>query len=206
MSKVALITGSSRGIGAATAIRLAKDGYDICVNYHSDEASANQVVEKIRELGRKAISVKADVSLEEDVAHLFETLDIEFGSLDSLVNNAGILMQQCKEAIKRMATKHGGQGGTIVNVSSAAARLGSGGEYVDYAASKGAIDSLTLGLATELAEEGIRVNGVRPGVIYTDIHSDGGEPNRVERIKKNIPLKAWRKCRGSGGSYCLVGF
>jgi len=214
MSKVALITGSSRGIGAATAIRLAKDGYDICVNFHTDEAAANHVVDEIGVLGRKAIAVQADVSIEEDVAHLFDIIDFEFGSLNTLINNAGILMQQCRvedldadrinkilttnvtsyficarEAIKRMSLKHGGQGGTIVNVSSAAARLGSGGEYVDYAASKGAVDSLTLGLATELAEEGIRVNGVRPGVIYTDIHTDGGEPNRVDRIKQNIPLK-----------------
>ncbi|GAA0396221.1 SDR family oxidoreductase [Cocleimonas flava] len=214
MNKVALITGSSRGIGAATAIRLAKDGYDICVNYHNDEASANLVVDEVRKHGRLAIAVKADVSIEADVAHLFDIIDLEFGTLHTLINNAGILMQQCRveeldadrinkilttnvtsyficsrEAIKRMSPKHGGQGGTIVNVSSAAARLGSGGEYVDYAASKGAIDSLTLGLATELAEENIRVNGVRPGVIYTDIHSDGGEPDRVDRIKKHIPLK-----------------
>ncbi len=214
MNKVALVTGSSRGIGAATAIRLAKEGYDVCVNYLVDEKSAKLVVDEVRKQGRMAIAVKADVSKEEDVAHLFDIIDLEFGSLNTLINNAGILMQQCRvedldadrinrilttnvtsyficarEAIKRLSSKHGGQGGTIVNVSSAAARLGSGGEYVDYAASKGAIDTLTLGLATELADEKIRVNGVRPGVIYTDIHSDGGEPNRVDRIKQNIPLK-----------------
>jgi len=214
MNKVALITGSSRGIGAATAIRLAADGYDICVNYVSNEEAANQVVTQIESQGARAIAVKADVSHEEDVKQLFTTIDAEFGALNALVNNAGILLKQCRvedmsaarinqllttnvtgyflcsrEAIKRMSTKQGGTGGTIVNVSSAAARIGAGGEYVDYAASKGAIDTLTLGLATEVADEGIRVNGVRPGFIYTDMHKDGGEPDRVDRIKGQLPLK-----------------
>jgi NAD(P)-dependent dehydrogenase (short-subunit alcohol dehydrogenase family) len=214
MNKLALITGSSRGIGAATAIRLASQGYDICVNYLINEAAAKAVVNKIESIGTKAVAVKADVSKEEDVKHLFEVIDSQFGALNTLVNNAGILLKQCRveditaarvnqlltsnvtayflcsrEAVKRMSTKHGGAGGTIVNVSSAAARIGSGGEYVDYAATKGAIDTLTLGLATEVAAEGIRVNGVRPGFIYTDMHRDGGEPGRVDRIKHQLPLQ-----------------
>jgi NAD(P)-dependent dehydrogenase (short-subunit alcohol dehydrogenase family) len=214
MNKAALITGSSRGIGAATGLRLALEGYDICINYVKNDGAAEEVVEKIRLQGRKAIAVKADVSKEGDVIDLFETIDNKLGKLTALVNNAGILLNQSRvenmtaerinkiltinvtsyflcsrEAIKRMSYKHGGKGGTIVNISSAASRIGSGGEYVDYAASKGAIDTLTIGLATEVAEEGIRVNCVRPGFIYTDIHSDGGEPDRVDRIKDQLPLK-----------------
>ncbi len=214
MNKVALITGSSRGIGAASALRLAADGFDVCVNYIINESAANEVVSQIQKLGKKAIACKADVSREQDVEKLFKVIDCEFGHLDTLVNNAGILLPQirvenitaarvnqllstnvtsyflcCREAVKRMSSKHGGAGGTIVNVSSAAARLGSGGEYVDYAASKGAIDTLTLGLAIEVAAEGIRVNGVRPGFIYTDMHRDGGEPGRVDRIKHQLPLQ-----------------
>lgn len=214
MNKVALITGLSRSIGAATAVRLATDGFDICVNYMSNETAANEVVSQIQKLGRKAIAVMADVSKEQDVVKLFKMLDTQFGRLDAMVNNAGILLPQirvenvteervnkllnsnvtsyflcCREAVKRMSNKYGGNGGTIVNVSSAAARLGSGGEYVDYAATKGAIDTLTLGLATEVAAEGIRVNGVRPGFIYTDMHRDGGEPGRVDRIKNHLPLQ-----------------
>ncbi len=183
MNKVALITGSSRGIGAASALRLAADGFDVCVNYIVNESAANEVVSQIQKLGKKAIAFKADVSREQDVEKLFKVIDCEFGHLDTLVNNAGILLPQirvenitaarvnqllstnvtsyflcCREAVKRMSRKHDGAGGNIVNVSSAAARTGSGGEYVDYAASKGAIDTLTIGLAIEVAAEGIRVN------------------------------------------------
>lgn len=214
MRKVAIITGSSKGIGAATAIRLASDGYDVCVNYLSNENAADEVAHIAKSYGVNAISVKADISSETDVKQLFEKVGQALGNPYALVNNAGILFQQsrvaemsaerinqvfkinvtgyflcCKEAILRMSTKSGGHGGVIVNVSSAASRIGSGGEYVDYAASKGAIDTLTLGLASEVAEEGIRVNGVRPGFIYTDIHKSGGEPNRVDRLKELLPLK-----------------
>lgn len=214
MKKTAIITGSSRGIGAATAIRLASDGYDICVNYFSNVSAANEVAKIARSYGVNAISVKADISSERDVKKLFETVDHELDKPFVLVNNAGILFKQCrvtdmdadrinkvfktnvtgcflccKEAITRMSTKNGGGGGVIVNVSSAAARIGSGGEYVDYAASKGAIDTLTLGLASEVADEGIRVNCVRPGLIYTEMHKSGGEPNRVDRLKDSLPIK-----------------
>ena len=214
MRKVAIITGSSRGIGAATAIRLASDGYDVCVNYLSNENAADQVVGIAKTYGANAISVKADVSLESDVKQLFKKVGQELGNLYALVNNAGILFRQsrvvdmsaerinqvlmtnvtgcflcCREAIIRMSTTNGGHGGVIVNVSSTASRIGSGGEYVDYAASKGAIDTLTLGLASEVAEEGIRVNCVRPGFIYTEMHGSGGEPNRVDRLKEFVPLK-----------------
>ena len=214
MNKVAIITGSSKGIGAATAIRLASDGYDICVNYLSDEIAAKNIVEMAKAYDVNAISVKADISSETEVDMLFNKTDQKLGKPFALVNNAGILFQQsrvvdmtaerinkvlrtnvtgyflcCKEAVIRMSTKNGGSGGVIVNVSSAASRIGSGGEYVDYAASKGAIDTLTLGLATEVAEEGIRVNCVRPGFIYTDMHKSGGEPNRVDRLKELLPLK-----------------
>ena len=214
MRKVAIITGSSKGIGAATAIRLASDGYDVCVNYLSNENAANEVVRIAKAYGANAISVEADVSSESDVKQLFKKVGQELGNLYVLVNNAGILFRQsrvvdmnaerinqvlmtnvtgyflcCREAIIRMSTKNGGHGGVIVNVSSAASRIGSGGEYVDYAASKGAVDTLTLGLASEVAEEGIRVNCVRPGFIYTDMHTSGGEPNRVDRLKEFVPLK-----------------
>ena len=214
MRKVAIITGSSKGIGAATAIRLASDGYDVCVNYLSNESAANDVTRIAKSHGVNAISVQADISSETDVKQLFEKVDQELGNPCALINNAGILFQQarvvdmnaerinqifqtnvtgyflcCKEAIIRMSTKNGGRGGVIVNVSSAASRIGSGGEYADYAASKGAIDTLTLGLASEVAEEGIRVNCVRPGFIYTEIHKSGGEPNRVDRLKELLPLK-----------------
>ncbi|MEH6551680.1 MAG: SDR family oxidoreductase [Pseudomonadales bacterium] len=214
MNKIAIITGSSKGIGAATAIRLASEGYDICVNYLSNEVAAKNIVETVKTCGVNAISVKADISSEKEVAMLFQTVDQKLGKPFALVNNAGILFKQsrivemtaerinkilmtnvtgyflcCKEAITRMSTKNGGHGGVIVNVSSAASRTGAGGEYVDYAASKGAIDTLTLGLASEVAEEGIRVNCVRPGFIYTDMHKSGGEPNRVDRLKDFLPIK-----------------
>jgi NAD(P)-dependent dehydrogenase (short-subunit alcohol dehydrogenase family) len=214
LDKVIIITGSSRGIGAATARLAAECGYAVCVNYLSNEKAAEAVISEINAKGGKAIAVRADVSQEEEVAYLFETTDHQLGRISALVNNAGILERQmrvdemdaarlnrifgsnitsyflcAKEAVRRMSTRYGGQGGAIVNVSSAAARLGSAGEYVDYAASKGAIDTLTIGLSKEVAAEGIRVNGVRPAFIYTDIHASGGEPGRVDRIKDTLPMK-----------------
>jgi NAD(P)-dependent dehydrogenase (short-subunit alcohol dehydrogenase family) len=213
-NKIVIVTGASRGIGAATALRLASEGYDVCVNYLNNENAADEVVKKIKSLGRKAIAVSADVSKEIEVDRLFKAVDDELGTLNTLVNNAGILLPQsrlidldearinkllttnvtsyflcCKQAIKRLSTKSGGKGGTIVNVSSAASRLGSAGEYIDYAATKGAIDTLTIGLSKEVADEGIRVNCVRPGLIYTDMHRDGGEADRVNRLKKHLPMK-----------------
>lgn len=214
MNKIAIITGSSKGIGAATAIRLAADGYDICVNYLSSESAATEVVAAAKAKGVNAIAVQADISSESQVEQLFNTVDQQLGTPFVLVNNAGILLQQsrveamtaerinkvlatnvtgtllcCKQAIVRMSTQKGGCGGVIVNVSSAASRIGSGGEYVDYAASKGAVDTLTVGLASELGAEGIRVNAVRPGLIYTDIHGSAGEPNRVDRLKMSLPMQ-----------------
>ena len=214
MEKVIVITGGSRGIGAATARLAAKRGYAVCVNYLQNQPAANAVVHEIESSGERAIAVAADVSSETDVVGLFKTVDEQLGTVTALVNNVGILETQmrveemdaarlnrifstnitgyflcAREAVRRMSTKHGGHGGSIVNVSSAASRLGSAGEYVDYAASKGAIDTLTIGLAQEVAAEGIRVNAVRPAFIYTDIHASGGEPNRVDRIKEFIPMK-----------------
>ncbi|MBD9411982.1 SDR family oxidoreductase [Stutzerimonas stutzeri] len=213
MSRVMLITGASRGIGAATARLAAQQGYALCLNYHQRADAANAVLEQVRGLGVTAIAVQADVADETQVLHMFEAIDREFSRLDVLVNNAGMLEQQmrleqmdaarwtrvlganvigsflcAREAIKRMSTRHGGRGGAIVNLSSVAARLGAPGEYIDYAAAKGAIDSMTLGLAKEVASEGIRVNAVRPGVIHTDIHAAGGEPDRVERVKASVPM------------------
>jgi len=214
MSKVALITGSSRGIGAATALALAKTGYDICLNFKSNEGAARQISSTIESLGQKCVAIKADVSDEREVIDLFLELDKKLGRLSALVNNAGILLPQtrvesltserintvlmtnvtgyflcCREAVKRMSVKHGGLGGAIVNVSSAAARLGAPNEYVDYAASKGAIDTLTKGLSVEVADEKIRVNGVRPGFIDTNMHADGGEPDRIDRLREHIPMR-----------------
>lgn len=214
MDRVAIITGASRGIGAATALLAAKRGYGVCVNYRENEAAARGVVEAIEAAGGRAIAVAADVAREAEVVRLFETVDWELGTVTALVNNVGVLEKQARvedldgerlgrvfatnvigsflcarEAVRRMSTNHGGQGGAIVNVSSAAARLGSPNEYVDYAASKGAIETMTLGLAREVAEEGIRVNAVRPGHIYTDIHAAGGEPGRVDRVKVHVPMK-----------------
>jgi NAD(P)-dependent dehydrogenase (short-subunit alcohol dehydrogenase family) len=214
MKQVLLVTGGSRGIGAATCTLAAQKGYAVCANYQQRRDAAEEVVRSITQSGGEAIAVPADVSKEQEVVRLFSTIDQQLGRITALVNNAGILEQQmsvedmtearlnrifttnitsyflcAREAVRRMSTKHGGTGGAIVNVSSAAARLGSAGEYVDYAASKGAVDSLTLGLSGEVAPEGIRVNAVRPGFIYTDIHASGGEPGRVDRMKGALPLR-----------------
>ncbi|QEI07753.1 SDR family oxidoreductase [Pigmentiphaga aceris] len=212
--KTILITGGSRGIGAAIARLAAADGYAVCINYRRDAGAAEHVVADIRKAGGTAISVAGDIGVEADVLKMFQTVDQQLGRLDVLVNNAAILEQQmrletmsaarlarvmntnvigtflcAREAVLRMSTRHGGVGGAIVNVSSAAARLGSAFEYIDYAASKGAIDTMTIGLAREVAEEGIRVNAVRPGPILTEMHASGGEPGRVDRVKDGIPLK-----------------
>ncbi|WP_299538033.1 SDR family oxidoreductase [uncultured Herbaspirillum sp.] len=211
--KVIIVTGGSRGIGAATALLAAQRGYAVCVNYVSNREAAESVAGQIRADGGRAITVAGDVSKEEDVLRLFTTTDQELGRVTALVNNAGILEHQsrldamsaeritrvlvanvtgsllcAREAVKRMSTRHGGQGGAIVNLSSMAAKLGGPGEYVDYAASKGAIDAFTIGLAKEVAAEGIRVNAVRPGLIYTDIHASGGEAGRVDRLKDAVPM------------------
>lgn len=214
MSRIVLITGAGRGIGAATARLAAARGYAVCVNYLKDRISAESVVNDITAGGGRAVAVQADISVEAEVVRLFEACDRELGRLHGLVNNAGILETQsrvedmdaarlqrvfatnvtgsfmcAREAVRRMSTKHGGSGGAIVNLSSGAARLGSPGEYVDYAASKGAIDTMTIGLGQEVAQEGIRVNAVRAGFIYTDIHASGGEPNRVDRVKAFVPMR-----------------
>ncbi len=209
-----IVTGASRGIGAATARLAATRGYAVCVNYRNNAEAAEAVVAEILGAGGRAIAVQGDVAVEGDVLRLFETVDDALGPLTALVNNAGILEHHmrfvdmtvdrfqrvfetnitgsflcAREAVRRMSTRNGGRGGAIVNVSSMAARLGAPEEYVDYAASKGAIDTMTVGLAKEVAAEGIRVNAVRPGVIYTDIHASGGEPDRVERVKDVVPMK-----------------
>jgi NAD(P)-dependent dehydrogenase (short-subunit alcohol dehydrogenase family) len=214
MRQVVIVTGASRGIGAATALEAARRGYAVCVNYVRHGAAAEQVVDTIESAGGRAIAVAADVSVEAEIVHLFDECARTLGPITALVNNAGVLETQrrvealdvarlqrvfatnvfgafvcAREAVRAMSTKHGGQGGAIVNVSSVAARLGAPNEYVDYAASKGALETLTIGLAKEVAQEGIRVNGVRAGYIYTDIHASGGEPNRVERVKQSVPLR-----------------
>ncbi|WP_407291168.1 SDR family oxidoreductase [Stutzerimonas zhaodongensis] len=213
MSRVMLITGASRGIGAATARLAAAEGYALCLNFRQRQDAAEELLEELRGNGARAIAVEADVADESQIGRLFETLDTEFGRIDVLVNNAGMLEGQtrlesmdkarlervfavnvfgsflcAREAVKRMSTRHGGSGGAIINVSSIAAKLGSPNEYIDYAAAKGAIDSMTLGLAKEVAAEGIRVNAVRPGVIHTEIHASGGEPDRIERVKSSVPM------------------
>ena len=213
MPQVVLVTGASRGIGAETAALAAARGCRVCVNYLRAREAAESVVRGITSAGGRAIAVRADVSSETDVTRLFETVDRELGPLTALVNNAGILEQQtrvdaidaarigrifatnvtgaficAREAVKRMSTKHGGTGGGIVNVSSRAAVLGAPGEYVDYAASKAALDTLTVGLAKEVAAEGIRVNGVRAGIIRTAIHASGGEPGRPDRLGPTLPM------------------
>lgn len=209
-----IVTGGGRGIGAATAKLAAERGWAVCVNYHRDPQAAQRVVEHITTAGGRAIAVQGDVAREADVVRLFDAARDRLGTVTGLVNNAGLLEQQmrvdemevgrfervfatnvvgaflcAREAVRRMSTRHGGAGGVIVNVSSVSARLGSPNEYVDYAASKGAIDTMTVGLAREVAQERIRVNAVCPGVIYTDIHASGGEPDRVDRVKAAVPMK-----------------
>lgn len=214
MQKVVLVTGASRGIGAATAVLAARSGYAVAVNYRSDSSRAQAVLEQVRGFGAQGIAVQADISKEDEVLHLFKAVDSQLGRLTALVNNAGILERQmrveampadrlhrvlatnvigtllcAREAVRRMSTKFGGLGGSIVNVSSMASRLGSPNEYVDYAASKGAVDTFTVGLSREVAAEGIRVNAIRPGLIDTDMHASGGEPGRIERLKGSVPMQ-----------------
>jgi NAD(P)-dependent dehydrogenase (short-subunit alcohol dehydrogenase family) len=214
MTGVALITGASRGIGAATARLAAAKGIDVAVNYVNSADAADAVVGQCREAGARAIAVQADVAVEADVQRMFDTTVAELGPLTVLVNNAGILHPQARldsypygrlrevfdvnvigafmcarEGVRRMSTRHGGRGGSIVNVSSAASYLGSPDEYIDYAASKGAIDTLTIGLAKEVGAEGIRVNAVRPGLIDTEIHASSGEPGRAARLSVTVPMQ-----------------
>ncbi len=211
---VLIVTGGGRGIGAATARLAGTRGYAVCVNYRQQRESAEAVAVEIRSTGGAAVAVQADISVESEVVSLFETTARELGPPSALVNNAAHLERQmrvddmdaarlhrifavnvigailcAREAVRRMSTGHGGTGGAIVNVSSGAALSGSPGEYVDYAASKGALETFTIGLAREVAEEGIRVNGVRPGFIYTGLHAAGGEPDRVERVKSLVPMQ-----------------
>ena len=212
--KVVLITGGSRGIGAATALLAAQHGWAVAVNYVANSLAADEVVRQIRASGGTAMSVQADVAVEAQVVRLFEAVDAKLGRIDGLVNNAGVVDMPARvdemtvarlermwttnitssfvcarEAVKRMSTRYGGTGGSIVNLSSAAARLGSPGQYVDYAASKAAIDAFTLGLAKEVAAEGIRVNAVRPGIIDTDIHASGGQPDRAAQVAPLVPMQ-----------------
>jgi NAD(P)-dependent dehydrogenase (short-subunit alcohol dehydrogenase family) len=214
VEKVLLVTGGSRGIGAAVARLGAARGYRVAISYVRNRSAAEAVVVAIAEAGGRALAIQADVALEDDVLRLFREAEAALGPLSALVNNAGVLETQmrvedmdaarlqrvfatnvtgsflcAREAVRRMSTRHGGRGGAIVNVSSRAARLGSPGEYVDYAASKAAIDTMTLGLAREVAGEGIRVNAVAPGIIDTEIHACGGDPGRVERLKAGIPMQ-----------------
>lgn len=210
---VMLITGGSRGIGAATARLAARRGYDVAVSYLSNEAAARELVTAIEADGRGAIAVRADSADPVEVSRMFERVDRRFGRLDVLVNNAAMIARQSRledldhervrrifavnaigpilcaqQAVRRMSHRHGGRGGAVVNVSSASARLGSPNEYVDYASSKGAVETMTTGLAKEVAREGIRVNCVRPGHIHTEMHASGGEPGRVDRVKDSIPM------------------
>lgn len=214
IDQILLVTGGGRGIGAATAVLAARRGYAVAVNYRRDEAAAKAVVAEIERAGGVAVALQADIAEESEVLRLFEQLDRTLGMLTALVNNAGIVERQtriegidqnrlqrmfatnvfgsflcAREAVKRMSTRHGGKGGAIVNVSSVASRTGSPGEYVDYASTKGAIDTFTVGLAREVAADGIRVNAVRAGMTYTEIHADGGEPGRVDRLGPRIPIQ-----------------
>lgn len=212
--QVVLVTGGSRGIGAATALLAAKHGWSVAVNYTSNSRAADDVVRAIRDGGGRAIAVQADVAQEDQVLAMFAKVDAELGRLGGLVNNAGVVdvaarvdemsyarlrrmfdinvmgsLLCAREAVRRMSTRHGGKGGAIVNLSSAAARLGAPGQYVDYAASKGAIDVFTIGLSKEVAAEGIRVNAVRPGLIDTEIHASGGLPDRVQQLAPQVPAQ-----------------
>lgn len=211
--KIIVITGGGRGIGAACALLAAQQGYKVCINYRSDGVAAHKVIDAILASGGIAMAVQADVSDQADVERMFSLVEERFGRLDALINNAGILARQmrvdqmdaarinrimatnvtgsflcAREAVRRMSSKHGGPGGGIVNISSRAAVLGSAGEYVDYAASKAALDGLTIGLSKEVAGERIRVNGVRPGLIHTGMHASGGEPDRVSRLQSCVPM------------------
>ena len=213
-SQVLIVTGGGRGIGRATAQLAASRGYSVCVNYLRDQQAAEAVVSAIQREGGNAVAMQANISCETQVVSLFEQVDRELGRLTALVNNAATLETQMRldamdaarlermfatnvigtmlcsrDGVKRMSSRHGGSGGGIVNISSGAARWGSPGEYIDYAATKGAVETITIGLAKEVAEEGIRVNGVRPGFIYTDLHAKGGEPGRVERVKTLVPMQ-----------------
>ena len=212
--KTLLVTGGSRGIGAATARLAAQRGWDVAVNYSRDQAAAEAVAMDVRKAGRRALVLQGDVGIEADVLAMFATIDREWGALTGLVNNAGVVdvaarvdamsaariermftinvfgtMWCAREAVRRMSTKHGGAGGVIVNLSSAAAKLGAPGQYVDYAAAKGAVDTFTLGLAREVATEGVRVNAVRPGIIETDIHASGGQPGRAAQMAPMVPMQ-----------------
>ncbi len=214
MSRVLLVTGGGRGIGAATCLLAAQREYAVAVNYQANSLAADEVVRQVRAHGGAAMAVQADVADEAQVLRMFAQVDAKLGRLDALVNNAGVVdvaqrvdemdvarwqrmfntnvigsMLCAREAVRRMSTRHGGSGGAIVNVSSVAAKLGSAGQYVDYAASKAAIDTFTLGLAHEVATEGVRVNAVRPGIIDTDIHASGGQPDRAQRLSHLIPMK-----------------
>ncbi|MCP4471856.1 MAG: SDR family oxidoreductase [Gammaproteobacteria bacterium] len=214
MSKVLLITGASRGIGAETARLAAERGYALCLNYLHSHGAVEKLVTSLAGDGHHVITHQANVGVESEVMAMYQAIDREFGRLDGLVNNAGILEQQsdlvdmsrerwqrildinvigsflcAREAVRRMSTRNGGQGGAIVNLSSRAAHLGAAHEYIDYAASKGAIDAMTIGLAKEVGDQGIRVNAVKPGLIYTDIHADSGEAGRVDRLKAGVPMQ-----------------
>ena len=213
MNRIALITGASRGIGAEIACQAAKAGFDICINYASNQAQAEQVAEQVRAEGVRAMTYKADMAVEREITAMFKAVDEELGTLDALINNAGITGKFCRideldiktaqrvidvnvvgclmtsrEAVKRMSTVHGGKGGVIINISSVASRMGSPGDYIHYAASKGAVDSMTIGLAKEVAKEGIRVNAILPGIIDTEIHANSGKPDRFEERGAMMPM------------------